>query len=115
MPRGTQVLSYRVVSQDGHPVAGSLVFSIGAVTGAAAPAGAKSISIVIAGLIWLARIGVYLGLFVGVGGVFFAAWIAWGPYGEKMIIGSLKSVLSARRFRSLCRGSICSTFRSAPC
>ena len=38
----------------------------------------------IAGLIWLARIGVYLGLFVGVGGVFFAAWIGWGPYGERI-------------------------------
>ena len=90
LPRGTQVLSYRVVSQDGHPVAGSLVFSIGAVTGNAATAGADSISIVIAALIWLARIGVYLGLFVGVGGVFFAAWIGCGPYGEKTILGSLK-------------------------
>ena len=38
LPRGTQVVSYRVVSQDGHPVAGSLVFSIGVVTGAATPA-----------------------------------------------------------------------------
>lgn len=89
LPRGTQVLSYRVVSQDGHPLAGSLVFSIGAATGNAA-AGAESISVVIAGLIWLARIGVYLGLFVGVGGVFFAAWIGWGPSGGKVIIGSLK-------------------------
>ena len=33
LPRGTQVVSYRVISADGHPVAGSLVFSIGAVTG----------------------------------------------------------------------------------
>src|ERR1700738_1383923 len=32
LPRGTQIISYRVVSQDGHPVAGSLVFSIGVVT-----------------------------------------------------------------------------------
>ena len=32
LPRGTQVVSYRVISQDGHPVAGSLVFSIGAAT-----------------------------------------------------------------------------------
>ena len=38
LPQGTQIVSYRVVSQDGHPVAGSLVFSIGAVTGAAPPA-----------------------------------------------------------------------------
>jgi copper transport protein len=89
LPRGTQVLSYRVVSQDGHPVAGSLVFSIGAVTGTATPASADSISIVVAALIWLARIGVYLGLFVGVGGVFFAAWIGCGPYGSKTILGSL--------------------------
>ena len=42
LPRGTQVLSYRVVSQDGHPVAGSLVFSIGAVTGNAAAARKRS-------------------------------------------------------------------------
>ena len=34
LPRGTQVVSYRVISEDGHPVAGSMVFSIGAVTGA---------------------------------------------------------------------------------
>src|SRR5436190_22189924 len=33
LPRGTQVVSYRVVSQDGHPVAGSLIFSVGVVTG----------------------------------------------------------------------------------
>lgn len=88
LPHGTQVLSYRVVSQDGHPVAGSLVFSIGAVTGTAA-ANAGSISVALASLIWLARIGVYLGLFVGVGGVFFAAWISFGPYGAKTILGSL--------------------------
>ena len=50
----------------------------------------EAMSVVVAGLIWLARIGVYLGLFVGVGGVFFAAWIGWGPYGGKVIIGSLK-------------------------
>ncbi|HVH02336.1 MAG TPA: copper resistance CopC family protein, partial [Amaricoccus sp.] len=32
---GTQVLSWRVVSADGHPVGGSLVFSIGARSGTA--------------------------------------------------------------------------------
>src|ERR1700704_1400122 len=37
LPRGTQVVSYRVVSQDGHPVAGSLMFWIGVVTGGARP------------------------------------------------------------------------------
>lgn len=33
LPRGTQVVSYRVISQDGHPVGGSLIFSIGSATG----------------------------------------------------------------------------------
>lgn len=103
LPRGTQVLSYRVVSQDGHPVAGSLVFSIGAATGNAA-AGAESISVVVAGLIWLARIGVYLGLFVGVGGVFFAAWIGWGPYGGKVIIGALNIGLVCAAFSLALQG-----------
>ena len=64
----------------------------------------RSISIVIAGLIWLARIGVYLGLFVGVGGVFFAAWIGWGPYGGKVIIGSLKIGLVSAAFSLALQG-----------
>src|SRR5207237_7721958 len=76
LPRGTQIISYRVVSEDGHPVAGSLMFSVGAVTrGTVAPAEGG----VVAALIWLARIGVYLGLFVGVGGGFFVAWVVCGP------------------------------------
>ena len=86
LPRGTQVVSYRVVSQDGHPVAGSLMFSIGVVTRGAPPAS----SVVVPVLIWLFRIGVYLGLFAGVGGVFFASWIGWGPSGARVIIGSLR-------------------------
>jgi len=70
LPQGTQIISYRVTSEDGHPVAGSLVFSIGAATAAAAvPANTGAVN----GLIWLARIGVYLGLFGGVGGAFFAS------------------------------------------
>src|SRR5215210_205147 len=30
LPHGTYVLSWRVISADGHPIGGSLVFSIGA-------------------------------------------------------------------------------------
>ena len=86
LPKGTQVVSYRVVSQDGHPVAGSLLFSIGVVTGSAAPSSDGVLDV----LIWLARLGLYLGLFAGVGGVFFAAWIGQGPAGERLIMWSLK-------------------------
>ena len=86
LPRGTQVVSYRVTSEDGHPVAGSMVFSIGAATGAAAnESRAGSVN----GLIWLARIGVYLGLFVGVGGAFFIGWIGLTRAGSRLISAAL--------------------------
>ena len=73
LPRGTHVISYRVISADGHPVAGSMMFSVGMGKSGAVPDASDS---VVTTLIWLARIGLYLGLFVGVGGVFFEAWIA---------------------------------------
>ena len=86
LPRGTQVISYRVISADGHPVAGSVVFSIGAATAAAAvPTNNNTVS----GLIWLARIGVYLGLFAGVGGAFFGSWIAPARAGSNVISAAL--------------------------
>jgi len=78
LPQGTAVVSYRVISQDGHPVAGSVIFSIGMPTGTQPPANANG---GLNTLIWLARVGLYLGLFVGVGGVFFARWVAWSMAG----------------------------------
>ncbi len=86
LPRGSQIVSYRVVSQDGHPVSGSIMFSIGEPTRAA-------INPVSAGpppaLTWLARIGIYLGLFAGVGGVFFGAWSGQRATGARLILGML--------------------------
>ncbi|SFI70755.1 copper transport protein [Bradyrhizobium sp. Gha] len=78
LPKGTAVLSYRVISQDGHPVAGSVIFSIGMPTATQAPANVDG---GLDALIWLSRVGLYLGLFVGVGGVFFGLWIAWSMMG----------------------------------
>jgi copper transport protein len=86
LPGGTNVVSYRVISQDGHPVGGSLVFSIGAATGAAVTQTGTNAGV--AGLIWLARIGVYLGLFVGIGGVFFDCWISPARAGSKLIVAA---------------------------
>jgi copper transport protein len=86
LPRGTQLISYRVISADGHPVGGSLVFSIGVVTGTTeTPTNAGSVN----GLIWLARIGVYLGLFAGVGGAFFVSWIGQARAGSSVIAAAL--------------------------
>jgi copper transport protein len=71
---GARVVSWRVMSADGHPVGGSLTFWIGQ-RGDAAPLTVRSDDKVLRGAIWLARIAIYLGLFVGVGGAFFVAWI----------------------------------------
>ncbi len=86
LPRGTAVVSYRVISQDGHPVSGSMVFSIGGPSGTTAATDADGR---LNGLIWLARVGLYLGLFAGVGGVFFGAWIARSMTGVIAMRGSL--------------------------
>lgn len=73
LPEGTAVVSYRVISQDGHPVTGSVTFSIGMPTATKPPAAVDG---GLNALIWLTRVGLYVGLFVGVGGVFFARWVA---------------------------------------
>lgn len=73
LPQGTSVVSYRVISADGHPVAGSIAFSVGAPTATKAP---DTMEAGVNGLIWLARVGLYVGLFAGIGGVFFVKWIA---------------------------------------
>ncbi len=86
LEQGTHIISYRVVSEDGHPVAGSLVFSIGAATGSA---GTHENAGAVNGLIWLARLGVFLGLFAGCGGVFFASWIARARAGSPVVLAAL--------------------------
>ena len=74
LKRGSHVLSYRVTSNDGHPIGGSVVFSIGS------PTSRGSAAVMEGGgthaAIWLSRMGLYLGLFAGVGGAFFLAWLA---------------------------------------
>src|SRR5438046_1531515 len=78
LQQGTHVLSWRVISADGHPVGGALIFSIGAPSGqpvsGAEQASNRSVSVAL----WAAKVMIYLGLLVGVGGAFFRAWIA-GP------------------------------------
>ena len=86
LPAGTQVISYRVISADGHPVAGSMMFSVGMGKSATVPASSDA---TLAILIWLSRIGLYLGLFVGVGGVFFDAWTADARTRSKPVVAAL--------------------------
>ncbi|MGY8664874.1 CopD family protein [Bradyrhizobium sp. UFLA05-109] len=96
LPQGTSVVSYRVISQDGHPVAGSVIFSIGAPSATQVPAAADG---GVNALIWLTRLGLYLGLFAGVGGVFFAVWIARSANGMllprvALVVGVLSAIAS---------------------
>jgi copper transport protein len=74
---GTHVLSWRVVSEDGHPISGSVVFSIGAANASALFDDQRTDSLVSGGL-WIAKAALYAGLFIGVGGAFAIAWIARG-------------------------------------
>ncbi|MGC2774310.1 MAG: copper resistance CopC family protein, partial [Bradyrhizobium sp.] len=74
LPRGSQLVSYRVISADGHPVAGAVTFAVGAPSTNAASVTRDRWR---DGLIWLARLGLYVGLFFGVGGAFFVTWL--GP------------------------------------
>lgn len=64
---GTQILSWRVVSADGHPVAGSHVFSIGTASGTAGPPTATASAARAAA----ARGLLTLALVLGVGGAVF--------------------------------------------
>ena len=76
LPAGSQVISYRVISADGHPVSGSIVYSLGAATQSN---GVTVSTFVVTSGIWLARWGLYIGLLGAVGGAFFVNWIAPAP------------------------------------
>jgi copper transport protein len=55
-------------------------------------------------LIWLARIGLYLGLFAGVGGVFFEAWIAAVRMRSRTIVSALALGLFSAALSLGCQG-----------
>ncbi len=74
LPRGTQTLSYRIVSADGHPVGGVVAFSIG-MPGGASVARSEG-DRWRAGAIWALRLLQLSGLIAGVGGVYFLGWVA---------------------------------------
>jgi copper transport protein len=75
---GSYVLSWRVISEDGHPVGGAVVFSIGMPSAGVSPEPGEAIDWPLRAAIWLCRILVYGGLFAGAGGAFFLVWIADG-------------------------------------
>lgn len=91
---GTHLLSWRVISGDGHPVAGTVLFSIGAPTGEIV---APSDPLVRPAL-WIARVALYLGLFLGAAGSFFLAWIGSTPGARRVVRGLVVAGLVASPF-----------------
>jgi copper transport protein len=73
--QGTHVLSWRVVSADGHPMGGSVVFSVGAPSDIS-HSGKVETPATVKASIWVVRFILYLGLFIGVGGAVFTALVA---------------------------------------
>ncbi|OHV79516.1 copper resistance CopC/CopD family protein [Ensifer sp. LCM 4579] len=86
LDRGTHVLSWRVISADGHPVGGSVVFSIGEAD-AAPPPIADEIDWTVRASVLASRVALYIGLFIGVGGVFASGWLLGGSRSGRNIAG----------------------------
>ncbi|WP_235679065.1 copper resistance CopC/CopD family protein [Aquibium microcysteis] len=74
---GTHVFSWRVVSEDGHPVGGSLIFSIGAPS-AMPGAQAEAVDWPVRGLVWASKLLLTAGIAFGIGGVFALSWFGTG-------------------------------------
>ncbi|MEO6959696.1 MAG: CopD family protein, partial [Burkholderiaceae bacterium] len=70
---GSFGLSWRVISTDGHPVSGTITFSVGAPGGAGVAGPSENYGRMAA--IWLARVALYAGLFLGIGGALFRAFL----------------------------------------
>ncbi|MDX8477274.1 CopD family protein [Mesorhizobium sp. VK24D] len=94
---GTHVLNWRVISQDGHPVGGSALFSVGAPS--AAPVAGEAVDLSLRTAIWIGKLLLYAGLFLGAGGAFALAWLAGDcRCGRRFVIGGLLCGLVAAPF-----------------
>lgn len=79
LPDGTYVVTFRVVSADGHPVAGSLTFSIGAPSQSVVPPDvAAEPTRAMRTAVGIAQGFAYLGLMVAAGLVAFRCWVLGG-------------------------------------
>ncbi|ODR92154.1 copper resistance CopC/CopD family protein [Sinorhizobium alkalisoli] len=84
--RGTHVLSWRVISADGHPVGGSVVFSISEADAAPPPIVDQIDRTVRAGVLG-SKVALYIGLFIGVGGMFASVWLLGGSRPGRHVVG----------------------------
>lgn len=80
---GTHVLSWRVVSADGHPVGGTLVFAVGAHGGAAR---AGEMGPALAAALWLTRFVMFAAALLAAGGAVFGAFV--GPAARQVSLAA---------------------------
>ncbi len=85
LDEGTHVLSWRVVSTDGHPIGSSLVLSISRVTGAVA---VKTTEPAVAIALRTGKALLFVAIFFGVGGAVVATLIPF-PNGLRLLAGAL--------------------------
>ncbi len=91
LPRGTYVVSWRVISADSHPVHGAFVFSVGAATGVGkassevARLNKSSGSKVVGALFWFIRFGAFVGLLLLVGTAAMVALVWPAGRGSKRV------------------------------
>ena len=98
LARGTHLLSWRVVSADGHPVGGVITFSVGAPSTPPERPPQLDADRPLGWTIWAAKLVLYVGLFGGIGGAFYAAWIATeplSPFVERLVAAALECGLAA--------------------
>ncbi|MBP1887632.1 copper resistance CopC/CopD family protein [Sinorhizobium mexicanum] len=87
---GTHVLSWRVVSEDGHPVSGSILFSIGSPSGSTYAG--EAIDWPVRAALWTSRVALYAGLFFGIGGVFALSWLLQGARAGRRFIAAMLGI-----------------------
>lgn len=76
--QGTHVLSWRAVSEDGHPIGGAVVFSVGHVS--VEPGTESGTARPVAWALWLARLAVAAGTAFGIGSAVFVLLLAGGRW-----------------------------------
>ena len=78
LANGSYALSFRVISEDGHPIGGTLGFSIGTPSAGGSALAADATPRASRLMILAQRVALYFGLFLGVGGVFALRWFGHG-------------------------------------
>lgn len=99
LDEGVYALNWRVVSEDGHPVSASIVFSVGQSDATAPlPSSSASRNLWPTALSWVAKLIFYASCLFGVGGIFFACNVELRPPGRAclgmVLIGCASAGLS---------------------